>query len=185
VTVTATLSTGPKLGKTDKGVHIIRLSPEAAFAEVIGKNPSKEQLLAEAAKHVGAPAKTDIVVYDHKPWHVVNGQLRPHPQVHDEDKKTILNLSFKDQDKAVWWSEQRFSITRINRSPHHPAVAGSPEYPFNPPARPYDAQLEQDDHGRTIFVVRATPIVEKSIGQMYKISFFMEEDIDPDMSCTP
>jgi hypothetical protein len=183
VAIIATLSTGPKLGKTDKGVHIIRLSAEAEYAEAIGKSPSEEQLLSEAAKHVGAPSKTDIVVYDHKPFHVVNGELRPHPQVHDEDKDTILNLSFKDQDKAVWWSEQAFRITRINRSPDRKVVAGSPEYPFNL-APPYDAQTERDEHGRAIFVVRATPIVKTSIGQMYKISFFMEkEDIDPDMFC--
>ena len=35
------------------------------------------------------------------------------------------------------------------------------------------------------FVVRAAPIVQEAIGQMYKINFFMGEDIDPDMEGTP
>lgn len=186
MTVTATLSTGPKLDKKiEKGVHIIKVPPKASLAETLGNHASEAELLSEAAKHVGKPAKTDIVVFDHKPWHVLNGQLRPHPQVHTEDKKTILELSFEAQDRAVWWSEQPFRITRVNRSPHHLVVAGSPDYPFDPPQPPYDAKPEQDDQLRTIFVVRSTPIVKPSIGQMYKISFFMDEDIDPDMSCTP
>ncbi len=183
MTATATRSTGPKLRKADKGVHIIKLSLATVLAGMTVKNPSKAQRLSEAAKHVGKPTKTDIVVFDHKPWHVVKRQLRPHPKVHKEHKETILHLSFKARNRAVWWSEDPFRITRIERSPNFPLVTGSSPYPFNPQAPLNDAQTEQDDDGRDIFDVRSSPIVRKSIGQMYKISFFMDEDIDPDMSC--
>ena len=184
MSIVVAASTGPKLEKTEKSVHIIKLSEETALAGLSG-HPSQHQVLSAAAKHVGTPKKTDIVVFEHKPWHVVNGELRAHPQVHIDFPETILALSFAAQDKAVWWSEQPFTITGIERSPHYPPVHGSPNYPFSASTPPFDARPEQDQAGQPIFVVRTTPIVKESIGQRYKINFFMGEDVDPDMSCTP
>jgi hypothetical protein len=145
----------------------------------------QEQILQEAAKHVGRPKKTDIVVFDHKPWHMVNNRLRPHPQVHLEDQETILKISFKQQERACWWSEQPFRITRIDPSHHSTPGSNAPDYPFATGQAPLPGQPELDHDGQEIFVVRCPPIKAGAVGQTYKINFFMGEDIDPDMEGTP
>jgi hypothetical protein len=179
---TAPLSAGLKPAKAEKHVHIIKLVPDAALAAAMPKTPTDSQL-TEASRHVGKPAKTDIVVFDHQPWHVVNGELKAHPKVHVDYPETVLEISFGRKERAVWWSEQPFTITSVRRSDHHPAVHGSPVHPFDGPPPPYDARPEMDLAGQPIWAVRANPIVKESIGQMYKINFFMGENIDPDMSC--
>jgi hypothetical protein len=181
---TAPLSIGPRLDTAEKGVHIIKLVPTAALAEVMNATPTDAQL-TEACLHVGKPAPTDIVVFDHQPWHVVNGQLKAHPQVHIDHPETILTISFSARERPVWWSEEPFTIKGIQRSHHGTSVAGSPDYPFDAGVMPLAAQAERDLHGRPVFVARATTILKASVGQTYKINFSMGEDIDPDMSCSP
>ena len=181
---TAPLSTGPKLAHPEKGVHIIKLVPDAALAAAMPKTPTDAQL-TEASLHVGKPAKTDIIVFDHQPWHVVNGQLKAHPRVHVDYPETILKISFGAKERAVWWSEQPFTIKSVKRSTP-PAVHGSPDHPFDGPPPPYVASSEAALAGNaTIWVVRAKPIVNEAVGQRYKITFVMDEDIDPDMEGTP
>ena len=179
---TVALSAGPKPNQAEKHVHIIKLVPDAELAAEMPATPTDGQL-TEASRHVGRPAKTDIVVFDHQPWHVVHGELRAHPQVHIDHPETILQISFSRKERAVWWSEQPFTITSVSRSSHHPLVSGSPDHPFDGPPPPYAATAEADLAGRPMWAVRANPIVKESVGQMYKINFFMGEDIDPDMSC--
>ena len=104
--ITTKTSKGPKLDAKERDVHIIKVPSEGPLARMMADHAPQEKILQEAAKHVGHPKKTDIVVFDHKPWHMVNDQLRPHPQVHLEDKETILKISFKQQERACWWSEQ-------------------------------------------------------------------------------
>ena len=181
---TAPPSTGPKLIHPEQGVHIIKLVPDAALAAAMSKTPTDAQL-TEASQHVGKPAKTDIIVFDHQPWHVVNGQLKAHPRVHVDYPETILKISFGAKERAVWWSEQPFTITAVNRSAA-PTVHGSPDHPFDGPPPPYVGLPETDLAGHTtIWAVRAKPIVKEAVGQRYKITFFMDESIDPDMEGTP
>ena len=180
-----TKSKGPKLDAKERDVHIIKVTSEGAVARMMADHAPQEQILQEVAKHVGRPKKTDIVVFDHKPWHVVNGRLRAHPQVHLEDNETILKISFRQQERACWWSEQAFRITRIEPSHHSPSASGAPDYPFAAGQLPLPGQQEVDHDGQPIFVVRCAPIVAGAVGQTYKIHFFMDEDIDPDMEGTP
>jgi len=179
-------SKGPKLDPKERDVHIINVTPEGAMARMMADHAPQERILEEAAKHAGRPKKTDVVVFDHRPWHMVNGRLRPHPQVHHEDSETILKISFKQQERACWWSEQPFKITRIEPSAHHSTSGSStPDYPFATGQTPLPGQPELDHDGQEIFVVRCPPIVAAAVGQTYKINFFMGEDIDPDMEGTP
>jgi hypothetical protein len=97
----------------------------------------------------------------------------------------VLKISFSAGQRAVWWSEEPFTITSIRRSDHHPIATGSPDYPFDGPPPPYAAERERDLAGRDLFAVRANPIVKGAIGQQYKIEFFMDETIDPDMEGAP
>jgi hypothetical protein len=194
----AKLSTGPKLDAKEKDVHIIKLAPDTVIARMMANHAPKEQILGEASKHVASAKKTDIVVFDHQPWHVVKGLMRPHPQVHIDDPETILKISFKQQERPCWWSEHAFTITRIEPSSHHgpaapgppaapPPVAasGAPDYPFATGQVPMTGQQELAHDGQPIFVVRCAPIVAGAIGHTYKITFNIGEDIDPDMEGTP
>jgi hypothetical protein len=178
-------SKGPKLDPKERDVRIIKVTSDGALGRMMADHAPQEQILKEAAKHVGQPKKTDIVVFDHTPWHVVNGRLRPHPQVHLEDNETIFKISFKQQERPCWWSEQEFRITRIEPSHHSPAVSGGADYPFATGRPPLPGQPELDHDGQPIFVARCPPIVAAAVGQTYKIHFFMGEDIDPDMEGTP
>jgi hypothetical protein len=184
MTVTVPNSDGPKLDpRTDVGVRIIKLPPRAEVAGMAGSNPSEKEIMAAASKIAGPAKKTDIVVFDHKPWHKVNGELHPHPQVHIDDPETILAVSFSRKDRPVWWSTEPFTITTVKPSPHHGSVATAPQNPFDGPSAPYVAG--QEPGITSVWSVRAPQIVAQSIGHMYKITFFMDETIDPDMSCNP
>ena len=187
MTVTLDLSPGPKLDRnTELGVHIIKLPSRDDVVTSLHPHPSEKEVMDAAATLAGPAHVTDIVVFDHKPWHKVHGELHAHPKVHDDYPETILQVSFKDKERAVWWSDRPFTVMTVRRSDHHPVVAGCPDYPFDGPPPPYDAQPEPDASSHaTVFVVKAHPIVKEAVGQLYKISFLMGEPIDPDMSCTP
>jgi hypothetical protein len=106
----ATRTNGPKSVKN--GVHIIFVEAEPSTCH----NPdgsTSDASLDEAAKLVTWAQPTDVVVFDRKPWHYVNNKLRAHPKVHDDYPETILELSISHGDRAVWFSEVRFDITKI------------------------------------------------------------------------
>lgn len=186
-------SKGPKLDAKERDVHIIKVTSDGALSRMMANHAPEDMVLEEAAKRVGNPKKTDIVVFNRKPWHMVKGRLRPHPQVHVEDHDTILKISFKRQERPCWWSEQAFNITRIEHSHHVPAASGASQagsgvsdYPFATGQTPLPGQQERGNDGEPIFVVRCSPIVAGAVGQTYKINFSMGgEDIDPDMEGTP
>ena len=124
MTVTVAPSAGPKLDpKTEVGVRIIKLPSRAALAESLGCDPADAAVMRLAATLATPAQRTDIVVFDHQPWHKVGDELKAHPQVHIDHSETILKLSYKKREVAVWWSEQPFTITSMRRSDHHPVVA--------------------------------------------------------------
>ena len=175
VVTTANLSSGPKLDKgIDKGVHIIRLVADtggAAGGPPPGGGP-------HAAKNIVA-SPTDILVFDHQPWHFVNDQVVSHDTAHHDYPETILRVR-AEKERAVWWSEERFQISAIDESHLDPHPNG--KKPFPPPAT-VDAT---DAQGRTIYVARSAPPQGDSKNHFYKISFAMgTDDIDPDMEITP
>jgi hypothetical protein len=186
MTVTVTPSAGPKIDlRTEVGVRVVKLPSRAELAASLGCDPADAAVMTLAASLATPAQNTDIVVFDHRPWHKVGPELKAHPQVHIDHPETILRLSFKRQQVAVWWSERPFSVTSVRRSDHHPAVTGSPASPFDGPPPPYAATQEMDIAGRQVWAVRTNPIVQQAIGQMYKINFFIGEDIDPDMEGAP
>ena len=129
MTVTLDPSIAPKLDpRTEVGVNILKLPPRAELAASLGCGPSDAAVLTLAAKIAGPGKKSDIVVFDHQPWHRVNGQLLPHPEAHTVDGETILQISFKRKERPVWWSAERFTILDIQPSAHHGTpAAGVPE----------------------------------------------------------
>ena len=186
----ATRTNGPKSVKN--GVHIIFVEAEPSTCHNPDESTS-DAGLDEAAKLVTWAQPTDVVVFDRKPWHYVDNKLRAHPKVHDDYPETILELSISRGDRAVWFSEVRFDITKIELSHHHGSggSAGS-GHPADPSASPYpfsarvvtDAEIDGDGH--TIWVARSTVPVPRSVNHMYKISFTIQGMlIDPDMSCVP
>jgi len=171
------LSAGPKLSHVEKGVHILRLSIYGGESGA----PPPDSAVGAVTKQIGPPKPTDIVVFDHQPWHFAGGALKSHPQVHVDHPETILQLSISRGEKAVWWSEEHFTITDIDYSHHSTRVAGAPKNPFS---APFETVPVDDGKGKTIFVSRSTVPVAQSEGQMYKIKFNIGgENIDPDMSC--
>ena len=186
MTVTLDPSIAPKLAPgIDVGVHITKLPDRPTVAATCGGTPSEEAVMAAAAKLAGPGKKTDIVVFDHRPWHRVNGQLLPHPEAHLIDHETILQISLRLHQRAVWWSTERFTILDIKPSAHHGAVAPTtPINPFEATAFPYRSE-EEPTAGVMLYTVRATPIVSRAVGITYKITFNIGEDIDPDMEGTP
>jgi hypothetical protein len=186
MTVTVTPSVGPRLDlRTEVGVRIVKLPSRAELAASLGCDPSDAAVMVRAATLATPAQRTDIVVFDHQPWHKVGSKLLPHPQVHIDHPETILKLSHKKKEVAVWWSEQPFTVTAMRRSDHHPAVAGSPASAFEGPPPPYEATSEQDLAGRQVWAVRTKPIVQEAVHQMYKVNFLIGENIDPDMEGAP
>jgi hypothetical protein len=191
------LSAGPKKNAKELHVHIIKLNDDSPHAP---GGPSAAKL-AEAAALVGNPAETDIIVFHHEPWQMVNGQLIAHPLVHIRFPSSILKVSYSAKERVVWWSEQSFRITGIHPSsvPHGPAAGGAPAAaasaaggqapapanPFDGPPPPYDAIQEADASSGMIWTVRAMPIVQAAVHNTFKITFNIGEDIDPDMEGTP
>lgn len=185
--ITLTLAGGPRLeAGIDKGVHLIFYPPNEA-APGAQHPPSDQELealaraLTAAQKEASPIQETDVIVFRGLPWHMVNGKLKKHPQVHHDHPHTVLELKVEVQ-RGVWWSEEHFTIESITKhSEHTPAAA--PAQPF---ARP-DTGSEPDVSGRVpvLHVARSTPPVRAALKAEYKLSFKRNGRlIDPNMRCT-
>jgi len=180
-------SRGPVLEEgVDQGVHIIFLPPEVEADPGPTVLPSQAELDA-AALSVPNARPTDIVVFRGKPWHKVHGRLEKHPEVHVRFPETILELRVQEQ-KAVWWSEHDFRITRIE--PHTPAAAAkSASYKEAPPEKPFPeppTNLESDVDGLAarIHVARSQTPIPEARSFEYKINFTRSgRTVDPNMRC--
>ena len=175
------LSRGPVL--VERAVHIIFV-PDG----VGGVDPASTQLptdaqLADAAQfiYIGNPAQTDVIVFAGRPWHYVDGKLRPHPQVHIDYPNTVLELDVARGEKALWWSEREFTIAQI--AGHSPQDANAPD-PFA--AIPATRAENGVDHPATTIHVARSPVPSPSAsGHEYKITFASGgRTIDPNMRCT-
>jgi hypothetical protein len=172
--MTVTLSAGPVLAAEERGVHIIFVPDNAVPCGSPG-NPTENEL-KEVAKFIGFPAPTDIIVFGGKPYHFADGKLKKHPDVHATNPETVLRLDRRTHDRAVWWSETRFTITRIEQEqPPNDRFAPSPFA-----AAPVTS--ETDTIG--LYVARSPLPTNNAYGQEYKITFEMEgRTIDPNMEC--
>jgi len=168
-------SQGPDL-HVEKGVHIIFVHPDA---EVAGPDPTPQER-AEAAAAVGNVLKTDVIVFRGRPWHKIGTELFPHPEVHDIDAATVLDLRV-GRDKAVWWSESRFDIERIEPDTHNGESAGP--QPFDVPVTTEEMSI--DATSTPIFVARSGLPISGAKNHHYKISFRRNGVlIDPNMRCS-
>jgi hypothetical protein len=125
---------------------------------------------------------------------MVGGQLLKHPEVHVNHGETVLKLIVEHQ-KAVWWSEHHFTISRIEL--HHDTVgaAGAPPPPSSsapdaiaPPAKPFpepETRIESSANlAAELHVARSTVPVRLSRTHEYKITFTRNgRTIDPNMRC--
>jgi hypothetical protein len=170
------MSGGPDAVR-EKYVHILRLSETRTLAEHVA-----DPITFNAATNA-VPKPTDIVVMYSRPWHYAGGKLQSHDVAHRDFKETILQLSRKQKNVAVWWSEEPFVITGIETSHLDPTPG---PYPYTTQA-PLIATAERDRaDARDIYVVRATVHRPEADHHMYKIVFTIGGDtIDPDMSCNP
>lgn len=183
------LSDGPDLLGNELGVHIIYV-PDSR-----GGGQTGAAALSQIANLIGKPDPTDIVVYKGQPLHSAGlpghkKEPREHPKVHDDFPETILKISIRDGQKAVWWSEEKFTITSIKPSKHahehpcHPEAGGTVLNPFDNPHLP--ETRPEDVKGRVLYVARSTVPVPAAAGHMFKIEFSMAgNSIDPDMYCAP
>src|SRR5262245_26005350 len=142
---------GPVLADEELGVHIIQLPPDclvgpgqARSASAAGVGTAK---VGQASAIVQQAWPTDIVVVAGQPFHVADlpghkTLLHEHPQVHDKFPQTVLVISIEDQQRAVWWSETAFTITKIAPSTHphnrffREADSIAPRSPFPSPDPP-------------------------------------------------
>ena len=175
------LSSGPILTKHQQGVHIIFASPE--LEQQVGPDPDEAQREAGAGALTAASpipiAVTDIIVLAGQPWHMVNGRLEKHPDVHTSFRQTVLKLLPERGETAVWWSEERFDITGIAPEPHvqNPTTL---QRPFDPPRTEPGA----DQTGRTIHVAKSAVPSNGSQNHEFKITFTGNGiPIDPNMRC--
>jgi hypothetical protein len=173
----------------EKHVRIIYVSVETILAEMQKRELGEvgTVTLAQVAKHIGAAAPTDIIVFNKQPWHFAghgtDKQLRAHPQVHHDFPETILVVN--PGEEAVWSSDRFFEVTDAvpsGASHPHPGFVEGPipadPYPFGgtKPIRALDA-------GGTWRVHSGQPSAGAQ-RHMYKISFTIEHDtIDPDVYC--
>jgi hypothetical protein len=168
------MSQGPEL-HVEKAIHIIFVPPDVQPA---GADPTPPEL-ADAAETVGNVQKTDVVVFRGRPWHKVGTELFAHPAVHEIDAATVLELRV-GRDKAVWWSEHRFDIERIDPDPHN-GISGPP--PFGVPIT--EEELSTDETPVPVFVARSVVPAVEAKSHHYKISFRRNGVlIDPNMRCT-
>jgi len=171
-----TLSAGPVLAAEERGVHIIFV-PDGAVSCGSPGNPTEDEL-KEVAKLVGFPAPTDIIVFCGNPFHFAGGKLKKHPEVHTSNPETVLKLDRRTHDRAVWWSETQFTITRIDQE--HPQDSRLAPSPF---AAPPVTTREPDTTG-PLWVARSPLPTNNAYGQEYKITFQMAgSTIDPNMEC--
>lgn len=157
---------------------------DAAARAVLGDRPADTATLQDVAKHIGAPAPTDIIVFNGQPYHYAghgtDKRLREHPQVHHDFPETVLVL--KPGEEAVWTSDRFFEVTKAEFSGVHPGFtdSGTPDpYPF--PLRPIRAL--EDAPGR--WSAHSGEPKDGARQHVYKISFTIEtDDIDPDVYCS-
>jgi hypothetical protein len=171
-----TLSTGPDLAAEERGVHIIFVPDDLVSCGSPG-NPTDDEL-KQVAQHIGYPAPTDVIVFGGRPWHFAQGLLKKHPEVHTSNPETVLKLDRRTHDRAVWWSENQFTITRIEQEhPQNVKLAPSP-FAESPVTR------SQSDTTGLLWVARSPLPMNNAYGQEYKITFEMEgKTIDPNMDC--
>jgi hypothetical protein len=172
------LSAGPRSRPGDVDVHILYVPPSVIAAEGCSGDDVSAIALQSVAKHVGTPRPHDIIVFAGQPFHFVNGALHDHASAHRGYRETVLQLHRRREERAVWWSERPFAITRID--PELPMKPGAADAPFATP------KTETDDQG--IYFARSDVPAEEADDQMYKITFTIEGEpkpIDPHMYCSP
>lgn len=184
------LSRGPVLeAGVDQGVHIIFIPPEVAADPGPSMPTSPEELEGVALSLPDAKA-TDVIVYRGKPWHKVGRTLEKHPEVHASHRETVLEVRVERQ-KAVWWSEHQFKITRIELHGHATEAAPGASSVVKAPPRPFpepETRVEDDINSlapQRIHVARSTVPVREARTHEYKITFTRGgRTIDPNMRCT-
>jgi hypothetical protein len=185
--ISAEAATNGPVPTRDKFVHIILLPNDVTdigFAfDPKGEltNHAHDDVMREARRFLQGqpnPAPTDVVVFSGRPWHFAGGRLRKHSHdMHHKYKDTVLKLSRRRAQRAVWWSEKRFDITAIANT-----RSDGVQDPFPMPA----TVEESDSGGNTIYVARAMVHRAEADDNRYKISFQIGgQAIDPDMDCTP
>jgi hypothetical protein len=184
---TVEYSRGPVLEEgVDRGVHIIFIPPDVEADPGPNVFPSQAELDAAAISVPNAKA-TDVIVFKGKPWHMVNRRLEKHPQVHTRHPETVLELLVERQ-KAVWWSEHEFTISRIELH-DHAAAASARSYTTDPPARPFPepATKRESDVGglaAEIHVARSMPPARDARSFEYKVTLTRNgRTIYPNMRC--
>ncbi len=179
-------SSGPEREVNVTPVHIVLIEEPISICDdgtptAIG--------LAMVHKHIGghdALSPTDVVVFNGRPWHMVCGIPKHHPEVHVTSPETVLRLSRKAGERASWWSERPFTIDTIALAHGHGHEHGGapPPYPFA--ERSLRTAQTLDRHGRAIFIARSVVPVEGAVGHTYKVTFTIGgQAIDPDMFCAP
>jgi len=189
---------GPDLSDEELGVHIIYVADEDCGlgptqpAGLAGA-PIGTATLSQVSALVQQAWPTDIVVFGGEPWHMASPPghkklVRQHPQVHRDFPETVLIISIKKQQRAVWWSEKDFTITSVRPSAHtdnpffREADTVAPRSPFATPEPP--PTRTERVNGRDLYVARSSSPVPAAAYHMYKIEFTMEgRTIDPDMYC--
>jgi len=174
-----TFSRGPVVDEgVERSVHLI-FYPEGEWP---GSDAEPEEMeLAMVAAEVGDVEPTDVIIYRRRPWHKVGAQLHRHPQVHHEFPQTVLTLRV-ELDRAVWWSEDAFAITKIEPHEHAVGAISGPE-PFARPAT--KKEIDVDGREKEIFVARSAMPRAAARSHEYKITVTRREFvIDPNMRCT-
>jgi hypothetical protein len=174
-----TPATGPEQREGDVPVHIIFV-PLAAVSTAVIDGYVSTVTLKEVAKHIGAAAPHDIVVFAGQPFHFAQGELRAHPKVHHDCPETVVKLYRKRGERAVWWSERPFAITHITQE--EPKNIDKAETPFGLPK----TEPEKGIASGGIFVARSAVPDARADNQEYKITFTIEgesQPVDPNMYC--
>jgi hypothetical protein len=118
-TAGTTQSSGPAFELKVKPVQIVFIEE----AIEIGSDGEPTAIgVAAVHDHIGGPdalGRTDVVVFNGQPWHMVDGTPKSHPKVHIDFPDTILNLSVTGGERACWWSQQDFTIDSIALSRDH------------------------------------------------------------------
>jgi hypothetical protein len=173
------LSRGPQVDtEVEKGVHIL-FYPTDLPPDPDPNIPVSPSDLAVVSANIGTVQRTDVVIFRGKPWHQVNGELKKHPEVHLDFPDTILSVR-AGVEKAVWWSEQPFSITDIV---DHAAGTATAPSPFTKP--PTRTEIDIDGRATPIYVARSRVPLVAARDHEFKIWLTRNGiSIDPNMKCT-
>ncbi len=89
----------------------------------------------------------------------------------------MLKLERRTHDRAVWWSETPFKITKIEKEKENPQNIRLAEFPF------LQDPVTTSQAGE-LFVAKSGVLRDDAYGQEYKITFTMNgSTIDPNMDC--